>query len=50
MPVIFITREMPVLEVDLKAKYFKRAKNDETGKYEYSWSDDVMIVVTAVKC
>ncbi len=39
----FITREMPVLEVDLKAKYFKRAKNDETGKYEYSWSDDVMI-------
>ena len=39
----FITREMPILEVDLKAKYFKRAKNDETGKYEYSWSDDVMI-------
>ena len=39
----FITREMPVLEVDLKAKYFKRARNDETGKYEYSWSDDVMI-------
>ncbi|MDE7124451.1 MAG: hypothetical protein K2N83_03030, partial [Eubacterium sp.] len=39
----FITREMPVLEVDLKAKYFKRTRDDETGKYVYMWSDDVMI-------
>ena len=38
----YISRELPVLEIDMKNQYYKIGKN-AAGKSEYSWSDDIVI-------
>lgn len=38
----YITRELPVIEIDMNNQYFKIGKNQE-GKSEYKWSDDIVI-------
>ncbi len=39
----YVSREMPVLEVDLSAKYLKQGMDDEGKDFIYKWVDDLLI-------